>query len=69
MIAKNERYLGNRHRVHRKLLGPAFSIAHLRGMGMCHSIQPHKDVPLIQLQFLVPIFYEVGHKVTMPHTS
>ena len=28
-------YLGDRHRAHRKLFNPAFSIAHMREIGMC----------------------------------
>jgi hypothetical protein len=31
-------YLGDRHRAHRKLFNPAFSIAHMREIGMCQWI-------------------------------
>ena len=31
-------YLGDRHRAHRKLFNPAFSIAHMRDIGMCQKI-------------------------------
>jgi hypothetical protein len=31
-------YLGDRHRAHRKLFNPAFSIAHMREIGMCQRI-------------------------------
>lgn len=31
-------YLGDRHRAHRKLFNPAFSIAHMRDIGMCQRI-------------------------------
>ena len=31
------RYLGERHRVQRKMLNPVFSIAHMREMGVCQK--------------------------------
>jgi hypothetical protein len=31
-------YLGDRHRAHRKLFNPAFSIAHMRNIGMCQRL-------------------------------
>ena len=65
--------LGDRHRAHRKLFNPAFSIAHMREIGMCQrtciNLKEHPiDQAVIFIFLLVPIFYEVGYKVTTIHT-
>ena len=58
-------FIGDRHRAHRKLFNPAFSIAHMREIGMCQRIGIIKEHPFDRSCnfLLVPIFYEVAHKV------
>lgn len=50
-------YLGDRHRAHRKLFNPAFSIAHMRDIGKCRRIciKEHpfdQTVPIFSSNFL-----------------
>ena len=37
-MADEAAFLGERHRVQRKMLNPVFSIAHMREMGMCPRV-------------------------------
>jgi len=50
-MASDVCYLGERHRVQRKMFTPVFSIAHMREMGMCqkklHYTERHIDAARI----------------------
>ena len=52
---------GEHHRKQRKMLGPIFSIAHMREMGMCIWFLIINVTSCTSS--LVPTFYGVAHKV------
>lgn len=57
---------GDHHRKQRKMLNPVFSIAHLRQMSKDVSFSKNH---LTVIPLLVPMFYEVTHKVTVFSTG
>ena len=53
---------GAQHQKQKRLLNPAFSIANLRGMGMCNQVD--LQISLL-IDILVPMLYQISNKVVL----